>query len=80
MIEKKHIFAVDFADSKSARDKAIEAEQRELAKVTNFIPTKKQMAEAKAKLAVNLDMDDNATGSKRKLNLKILDRPTKVRI
>ncbi|CAG8593213.1 18383_t:CDS:10 [Dentiscutata erythropus] len=77
MIEKKYILSVDFTDSKSARDKASEAEQRELAKVTNFIPTKKQMAEAKAKLAANLDSEDTAIGSKRRLNLENLDRPTK---
>ncbi|CAG8565959.1 5466_t:CDS:10 [Cetraspora pellucida] len=77
MIEKNYISSVDFTDSKSARDKATEAEQRELAKVTNFIPTKKQMAEAKARLAANLDMNDTATGSKRKLNLENFDRPTK---
>ncbi|CAG8537039.1 6137_t:CDS:10, partial [Scutellospora calospora] len=75
--KKYYVLPVNFADSKSARDKATEAEQRELAKVTNFIPTKKQMAEAKAKLAANLDTDDVATGSKRKLNMDNFDRPAK---
>ncbi|CAG8581049.1 1192_t:CDS:10 [Diversispora eburnea] len=66
MIEKNYITPVSFSDSKSAQDKASEAEQRELAKMTSFIPTKKQMAEVKAKLAADISTDDISTGSQRK--------------
>ncbi|CAB5201929.1 unnamed protein product [Rhizophagus irregularis] len=48
IVERRYLTPVRITDSKSAQDKASEAEQRELAKVTNFIPTKKQMAEVKA--------------------------------
>ncbi|GES82593.1 hypothetical protein GLOIN_2v1627706 [Rhizophagus clarus] len=47
---------------------ASEAEQHELAKVTNFIPTKKQMAGVKAKLMTVTDDDSVATGLKCKSN------------
>ncbi|CAG8761165.1 11098_t:CDS:2, partial [Acaulospora morrowiae] len=77
MIEKHYIAPFNFTDSKSAQDKASEAEQRELAKVTNFIPTKKQVAEVKAKLAGDVDVDEAATGLKRKINAVTFDRPAK---
>ncbi|CAJ0646475.1 11221_t:CDS:2 [Entrophospora sp. SA101] len=51
MIEERYLSPVQFTDSKSAQDKASEAEEKELAKMTNFIPTKKQMSQVKAKLA-----------------------------
>ncbi|CAG8676560.1 9301_t:CDS:2, partial [Acaulospora morrowiae] len=79
MIEKHYITPFNFTDSKSAQDKASEAEQRELAKVTNFIPTKKQVAEVKAKLAGDVDVDEAATGLKRKINAVTFDRPAKQR-
>ncbi|CAG8503928.1 12297_t:CDS:10 [Funneliformis mosseae] len=66
MVEKRYLTPVKITDSKSAQDKASEAEQRELAKVTNFIPTKKQMAEVKAKLAAVADDDNVSTGSQQK--------------
>ena len=62
IVERRYLTPVRVADSKSAQDKASEAEQRELAKVTNFIPTKKQMAEVKAKLAAATDDDNVASG------------------
>ena len=65
MVERRYLTPVKITDSKSAQDKASEAEQRELAKVTNFIPTKKQMAEVKAKLAAVTDDDNVTTGSVR---------------
>ncbi|CAG8636901.1 4063_t:CDS:2, partial [Acaulospora colombiana] len=78
MIEKHYIIPFNITDSKSAQDKASEAEQRELAKVTNFIPTKKQVAEVKAKLAGDVGSDDVSTGSvKRKISAVNLDRPAK---
>ncbi|CAI2179211.1 3301_t:CDS:10 [Funneliformis geosporum] len=80
MVEKRYLTTVKITDSKSAQDKASEAEQRELAKVTNFIPTKKQMAEVKAKLAAVADDDNVSTGSKRKINfenIENIERPTK---
>ncbi|CAJ0760131.1 3574_t:CDS:2, partial [Entrophospora sp. SA101] len=45
MIEERYLSPVQFTDSKSAQDKASEAEEKELAKMTNFIPTKKQMSQ-----------------------------------
>ncbi|PKC12277.1 hypothetical protein RhiirA5_412067 [Rhizophagus irregularis] len=77
IVERRYLTPVRITDSKSAQDKASEAEQRELAKVTNFIPTKKQMAEVKAKLAAVTDDDSVATGSKRKINFDSIERPTK---
>ncbi|RIA83314.1 RNA polymerase III subunit RPC82-domain-containing protein [Glomus cerebriforme] len=77
IVERRYLSPVRITDSKSAQDKASEAEQRELAKVTNFIPTKKQMAEVKAKLAAVTDDDNIATGSKRKINFDSIERPTK---
>nr|CAG8448054.1 9478_t:CDS:10 [Entrophospora candida] len=80
MIEERYLSPVQFTDSKSAQDKASEAEEKELAKMTNFIPTKKQMSQVKAKLALKETEFDSPssssiTGSKSKLRYEKAVRP-----
>ncbi|CAJ0853357.1 8681_t:CDS:10 [Entrophospora sp. SA101] len=71
MIEERYLSPVQFTDSKSAQDKASEAEEKELAKMTNFIPTKKQMSQENKSADNTLDENQYYRLNYEKLNVKL---------
>ncbi|CAG8637023.1 3669_t:CDS:2 [Paraglomus brasilianum] len=65
LVTEGYLKYLKYTDALSAQDKQDAAEQRELAKMTTFVPTKKEKAEARAKVA-ELDSIESAGGRKRK--------------